>query len=66
MLKLFGSQFAIILFLIIGTIILYTINSFGKEKMSDEDSQSTLIGFGCIGFVVMVVCFVLYECSHAE
>ena len=66
MLNFLGSQFGIILFLIIGAIVIYAINSFSKEKMSNEDTQSTLISFGGIGFIVSVVCFILYECTHAE
>lgn len=66
MLRLLGSQFSVILLLIIGGIAIYAINSMRKEKMSDKDTQSTLIGFGGIGFIIMIICFVLYECSHTN
>lgn len=61
-----GSQFGIIVFLIIGGIVVYVINSFRKEKISEEKAESILNGFGGIGIIVMIVCFVLYECSHAS
>jgi H+/gluconate symporter-like permease len=61
-----GSQFGIIVFLIIGGIVVYIINSFRKEKMSEETAESIFNGFGGIGIIVMIVCFVLYECSHAS
>jgi hypothetical protein len=66
MIKFFGSQFGIIVFLIIGGLIIYVINSFKKEKISEEKADSIFKSFGCIGIIVMIVCFVLYECSHAS
>ena len=66
MLQLLGSQYGIIIFLIIGGLVVYAINSFKKEKMSEEKAESIFNVFGGIGIVVMIVCFVLYECSHAS
>jgi len=66
MTQFFGSQFGIIVFLIIGGIVIYAINSFRKEKISEEKAESIFNGFGGIGIIVMIVCFVLYECSHAS
>ena len=66
MTQFLGSQYGIIVFLIIGGLVIYAINSFKKEKISEEKADSIFNFFGGIGIIVMIVCFVLYECSHAD
>ena len=66
MLELFGSQFTIVLFLIIGGVVIYAIDKMSKEKMDNEQSENIFKLFGCAGLIVAIICVFLHECSHVD
>ncbi len=61
-----GSQFGIILFMFIGLFVAMVIEKVRKEKLGQEEAESIIGTFAVIGFIVAIICFILYQCTHPE
>ena len=68
MLDFFGSQFGIIIFVVIGVGAYWLLKTISgdKSKGDDESAKGCIIISGGIGIVVSIVCFVLSQCQHAS
>ena len=68
MLELFGSQFGLIICICIGVGAYWVIKQLSGDKSKGEDDGALgcLLVSGGIGFVVMIVCFVLSQCSRTD
>ena len=68
MLDLFGSQFGLIIVIIIimGGYWLFKTITGDKDKLEEDEALGCLLISGGIGFVVVIVCFLLSQCSSAN
>lgn len=64
MMKILGSQFGLILFLVIGCLVVVAINKARGEKMDNESSDNIVGCFVVAGFIFVTICVVLSECSN--
>ena len=64
--EILGSQFGIILFMVIGFIVLLAINKGRKEKMSADDAEDIMGCFMWVGIIVAVFVYLCYACSNSS
>ena len=64
--QILGSQFGIILFMFIGLFVAMVIQKVRKEKLGQEEAEGIIGTFAVIGFIVAIICFILYQCTHPE
>lgn len=64
--QILGSQYGIILFMFIGLFVAVVIEKVRKEKLGQEEAESIIGTFAVIGFIVAIVCFIIYQCTHPE
>jgi len=62
--EILGSQFGIILFMVIGLIVILAINKVRKEDMSNDDAEGIFGCFTWVGVIVAIFVFLLYTCSN--
>ncbi len=54
-----GSQFGIILFIVIGFVVVWAIDKARGEKMDNESSDNIIGCFVVAGIIFVIICVVL-------
>ncbi len=52
--------------MIIGLFVAVVIQKVRKEKLGQEEAESIIGTFAVIGFIVAIICFIIYQCTHPE
>ena len=64
--QILGSQISVILFMFIGLFVAMVIEKVKKEKLGQEEADCIIGTFAVIGFIVAIICFIIYQCTHPE